>query len=373
MKKTLLFLIIITAALMLFSIHAQAETLEPFDESVDNLVDNVSDEVRERMEQLGYGDADITQISDLSVSNSLSVIRDMIGESIAGPLSSAALLTAVIILSSLLESYTFSLRYVDTKDVMNVVSSLLVITVLVTPITSLIQSALNTVTTASNLMLAYVPIMAGIMALSGHVVSSGGYYATVMAACQGIAQLTSRFLAPLLNIFLALTVTSAIGERVKLGGICELLSKLMKWTLTFSMTVFTAVLSLQSFAAGSVDSVASKAMRFTMSSFIPVVGASLSEAYKTLEGSVNLLRSGVGVFVIIAVIVAFLPLIVRVLLWQLSVMIAKTVAETFGVDSVAGTLRAVSSVLSVLFALIACLTAVFIISTGSLMAIGGGS
>lgn len=373
MKKTLFMFILFIALSVIIPAHASAEATDAFDESVESLTDTVSGDVRERMEQLGYSDTDITRASGISVSDSLSLIVDMIGEAVSGPLLSTVLLTAVIILSSLLESYTFSLRYVDTRDVMNVVASLLVITVLVSPITSLIQDSLDTVKTASSLMLAYVPIMAGIMMFSGHIVRSGGYYATVMAASQGIAQLSSRIIAPLLNIFLALSVSASISERVRLGGICELLSKLMKWTLTFSMTVFTAILSIQSFAAGSVDSVASKAMRFTLSSFIPIVGASLSEAYKTLEGSVNLLRSGVGVFVIIAVIIAFLPLIIRVLLWQLSVMLAKTVAETFGVNSVAGTLKAISSVLSVLFALIACLMAVFLISTGSMLAIGGGS
>ncbi len=288
-------------------------------------------------------------------------------------MTSGALMLAVILLSALLEGYTYSLRYADTRDVMNTVCSLSIITVLVAPVTGLIQTAVDNIRGASSLMLLYVPLTVGILLFSGHIVQSGGYYATVMTACEGIAQLSTAFFLPLMNIYLALSVSSAVSERVKLNGICDLLSKLMKWTLTFSMTLFTAVLSIQGFAANAADSVASKAMRFTLSSFIPVVGASVSDAYKAIQGSVDLLRSGVGIFVIIALVLTFLPVIIRILLWQLSVLLAKTAAEAFGVNTAVSTLNSVSSVLSVLLAVIAAVLSVFLISTGVLLTIGGGA
>lgn len=373
MKRLMLWLLCLIAIPMLFSISAGAEGVEQFDNEVRELEDSLSDEVKERMESLGCPDTDIGNISGISLHDTLSMISDMIADSAAKPLASAALMLAVILLSSLLESYTFSLRYVDTKDVMNVVTSLMLVTALVTPIAGLIQTALDTVKGAASLMLIYVPLMVGIMAFSGHIVQSGGYYATVMTASEGIAQLSSVFLAPLLNIYLAISVSSAISERVKLSGICEMIAKVIKWTLTFAMTVFTAILSVQSFAAGAADSAASKAVRFTLSSFIPVVGASVSEAYRAIGGSLNLLRSGLGVFVIIAMLVTFLPLIVQILLWQFSTMLAKTAAQTFGVSSAVNVLGSISTVLSVLTAIIVTVMSVFLISTGALLAIGGGA
>ncbi len=365
--------IIVMTALILLTPTAHAEGLEAFDNSVEEIKERVDTDTQERMAQLGVEKADVTQIAGMDLKQALGMLGDMISQAAKAPLTACILLTAVIILSSLLESYTYSLRYVDTKDVMNAVTSLMVIGVLVTPITELIRTSLEAVKSAASLMLIYAPVMVAVMAFSGHVISSGGYYATVMAASQGIAALSGAFFAPLLHIFLALSVSSAISERVKLSGICELLAKLMKWSLTFAMSIFTAILSIQSFAASAADSVASKAVRFTLSSVIPVVGASVSEAYKAIQGSVNLLRSGIGVFVILAVLLTFLPLITQVILWQLSVFAAKTAAETFGVSSVTTVLGSISTVLSVLTALIVSLASVFLIATGALMAVGGGS
>lgn len=372
-KVFLIAVLLILSSCYLFSYRAEAAEIDHFDNSVEEIKNSVDENTRDQMELLGVSDVDMTSIGSLNFNDTLSLIGEWLSESISGPFSACALLTAIILLASLLESYTFSLRYVDTKDIMNIVSSLLIITTLVTPITELIYRSLDIIKGSASTMLIYIPVMTGIMAFSGHIVSSGGYYATVMAASQVIAQLSTAFFAPLLNIFLALSVTSAISERVKLSGICELISKVIKWTLAFAMSIFTAILSIQGVAANAADSAASKAVRFTLSSFIPIVGASVSDAYKSIEGSVNLLRSGVGIFVIIAVMVSILPLVLQIILWQLSVQLAKTIAETFNVSSTVTVLSSISSVLSVLLAVIASLTSVFLISSGVLLAIGGGS
>lgn len=371
--KKLILLILSAAMILLFSYRAEAAEIPSFDDSIEEIKSNVNDDARQRMTQLGITEADVMSASEISFTDTLKMIGDIVAEAAKGPFSACVILITVIILASLLESYTFSLRYVDTRDVMNVVTSLMVITSLVTPVADLIQTALDTAKGAASLMLVYAPVMMGIMAFSGHLVQSGGYYAAVMAASQGIAQLSGVFFAPLMNIYLALAVSSAVSERIRLNGICELLSKLFKWTLTFAMMIFTAILSIQGFAGSAADSVASKAVRFTLSSFIPVVGASVSEAYKTIRGSIDLLRSGIGVFVIIAVIITFLPMIIQIILWRVSVLAAKTVAETFGVDSTVRILNSVSDVLSVLSALIVTVMSVFLVSSGVLIAVGGSS
>lgn len=372
MKKLLLILSLLTF-MCLLSPRVSAAEIHQFDNSIEELKNTVDDETSDNMEKLGVSDINITSLKDVSVCETISLIGDMIAENASGPFSSCVILIAVILLASLLESYTFSLRYVDTKDVLNVVSSLMIILTLVTPVTQLIQTAVAAIKGTASTMLLYIPIMMGIMAFGGHVVSSGAYYTTVMAASQGISLLSSSFFAPIMNCLLAVSVTCAISDRVKLSGVCELIAKTLKWTITFVMTIFAALLSVQGIASNAADSVASKAVRFSLSSFIPIVGSSVSEAYKSIEGSLNLLRSGVGVFVIIVIILTFLPVILQILLWQFSVMIAKTAAELFNVTATVTIMNAVSSVLSVMLAIIASITSVFVISSGVLLSIGGGA
>ena len=370
MKKLTLWLVLLLI-LPIFVARAGAEEIHSFDHSIEELKGAVDADTRDRMAQLGLDSTDIAALSGITLNDSLAAIGEMTASAAKAPLSACMLLIAVILLAALLEGYSYSLRYADTRDVMNAVTSLTVIATVVTPAAQLIGDSLEAARTAAGIMLVYAPLMMGVAAFTGHVFRSTGCYATVLAASEGVARLSSDVPAPLLHCFLALSVSSAITDRIRLNSLCELIGRVMKWSLTCIMTVYTAVLSLHGFAANAVDSVASKTVRFTLSSFIPIVGASITEAYRTVGSSVALLRSGIGVFAVAAVILTFLPLILRIVLWQLAVQTAKTVAEIFGVTSAAATLNALSTVLSVLIALVAVIAAVLLISTGALIAVGG--
>ena len=152
-----------------------------------------------------------------------------------------------------------------------------------------------------------------------------------------------------------------------------MLSKVIKWLIAFTMTVFSALMTIRGMITTAYDSVTARAVRFTMSSFIPIVGAALSESYKTIQGSINLLRTGAGVFVILAILVVFLPSILRCLIWMFSLSLCKTIGEIIGVSSPISMLSSVSSVVSTVFAITVCIMSVFVISTALLITLGGGA
>lgn len=139
-------------------------------------------------------------------------------------------------------------------------------------------------------MLAFVPVMVMIMSSTGHAVSGASYYAMMIGAGEGVGQLSSKVIVPFLNMFLGVSVTASVCSESKLTGITSIISKAVKWVLGFVMTVFTAVLSFKQMITTSVDDVSTRAVRFTLNSFIPIVGSALSDAYKTVQGSVNLLN-----------------------------------------------------------------------------------
>ena len=356
----------------LFASRCRAGTLDDLNDSLSDLRGSVSDEVTQRLEAIGY-DGGITSVQNISLQGFFSQIAEDFSAALAGPLSSCAVIVGVIILSSLLEGYTQSLRYTETRDIMAAVTSLMIAAALISPLVSLIQRIVGVITDTSSLMLLFVPIMIGILSFSGHAIQAGGYYAAVMTASQVIAQLSSRFIPQLMCAYLGLSITSGVSGRVKLSGAAEMIGRFMKWFLIFMMTLFSAILSLQSVISRAGDSVANRAVRFTLSSLIPFIGSAVSEAYKTIQGSVDLLRSGAGVFVILAVIVAFVPVLIQVVIWLLTVNLSRCAAEALGVMTPASLLAAVSSVLSVLIALIVSVMSVFIISAAVLIRIGGAS
>ena len=169
---------------------------------------------------------------------------------------------------------------------------------------------------------------------------------------------------------MGVSVTSSISSDIKIDGIIRELSKFIKWVIAFVMTVFSGLLTFKTLITTAADTVSTRAVRFTLSSFIPIVGSALSEAYKTIQGSMTLLKTGLGVFVIISIVIVFLPVVINCLLWIISLNISSGVADMLDVKAPSSVLRSCSSVLSTLLVIILCVMAIYVISTAIILTLG---
>ncbi|MBQ2486920.1 MAG: hypothetical protein II517_01105 [Ruminococcus sp.] len=330
---------------------------------------NLSDEASRALSELGVTSADADALSALSFENVMAALSKMAGSGMTAPLKGLITMTAVLLLCSMLTAYQNSLT--ESGETVQTVAVLCLSGAVATPAVGFIGAAGDVIAQCANLFLAYIPIMAVMLAASGKAVSSASYQALTVAAGQGVMRVSSDMILPLLHIFLGIAVSSGIAPQVGLGGFLSLITKLTKWLLGFVMAIFTAVLSLRQAASGALDSLGSKAARFALSSFVPVVGGALSEAYKTVQGSLHVLRSGLGIFVILALAFTFLPVLLQGLGWSLCLFVGKALAEALGVSHCAKLLEALGTVFSTLTAVLLCVPAVLLIAAAAAFAIGG--
>ena len=103
-----------------------------------------------------------------------------------------------------------------------------------------------------------------------------------------------------------------------------------------------------------------------MASFVPVAGPALSEALTTVTASVQLLRSSVGLYAVVAIVLLLLPLIIELFLWRVVIMLANGVSNMLSLK-VTGVLKAVDSLISVLMGMILFVGALFTISISVLI------
>lgn len=332
---------------------------------------SLSEEAASRIKGLGVSSADANALTKLSFEGIMGQLASIARDSLSSPLKGLVTIIAVLILCSMLSAYKSSLSD-DISSTLHTVAALCISCAVAVPAIGFISGTGGVISCSANLFLAYIPVVSVMLATSGKGVSAVSYQASMVAAGQGVARVCSDIILPFMNVFLGVSITSGISGETRLNGFLALISKVTKWLLTFVMTVFTAVLAMRQTAAGAVDSVASRTARFALSSFIPVVGNALSEAFKSVQGSITLLKSGLGIFVIIAIAVTFLPSVMQGLGWSLCIFIGKAVAEALGVDGCAKLLEAIGTVFSTLIAILLCVMSVFIISTAAAFTIGGG-
>lgn len=347
---------------------------QQFQESgASGLQDSLPKDTKKILEELGVEGTDWKDISSISPENYFQKIISVFTGKAKNPLRVMASVIAVILLCALLDGMKLSFGEKPMGGVIGMVGTLCVCSIIVAPIVSCISDAADILKAAAGFLLACVPVMAGIMIAAGQPATAGSYSILMVAAGNAVSLFSANFLAPMMNIFLALSVVSSVSPNINLGGLCAVLNKAVKWIMGLCMTLFTGLLTMHSFVSSSVDTSASKTAKFIVSSFVPVVGNALGEALNTITGCVKMLKSGVGAFGLLAGIFIFLPVIVECVLWVLTLLFCSGIGEMFGLREITSLLKASSDVVSTMLAILLCCMAVLIVSTVLMLMIGGAA
>ncbi len=371
MKKSIVIIcVLFVVFLSVFS--AKADTYDDFlSESQSNEVfDSLPDDAKSALNDIGIDGFDYKSLENIKPDKITESILNAISVQGKTPLRVFLTVISVMLLYSILYGLKNSLDGA-LQPVMSLGVTLCITCVLVLPLTEFITSTVNVIITSSDFMLAYVPLMVLALGLSGQPISGAGYYSVMIFTGQAVGNIASKIVAPFLKIFLALGISSAISPNINLSGMIRFISKLTKIILAFSVSIFTGVLSFKQVISMGADTLSSRAVRFSISSFVPIVGSALSEAYRTVQGSVGLLKSGIGIVSVVALLAVYLPVIVQALFWMLTLALAKAVGEVLNLREPCVLLESVYTVISTLFSIILCMIMIFIISSSAVVILGG--
>lgn len=336
----------------------------------DGLFAALDDETKESLRRIGIDSPDADILSQTDIGKILSEIATLLTLHGKTPLSCLGISIGIMLLCALVEGCSLSLHEKAQGTVLSLVGPLSLTASIIIPICQTIGRVCEVLNGVSGFMLLYIPVMAGLMIASGQEVSGASYYGIMMTVGQVVSQLSSKLVMPLLNIFLGMSVTSAISPRMNLKAFCDTAYKIAKWVLTFVTILFVTLLTVQSLVTSSMDAVTNKTLRFAVSSFVPVVGGTLGDALSAVSGSLKLLKSGAGVFAIIGASFIFLPVLLECCVWQFSLLCTSAAGDMFGLKQFTSLLGAVSKVISMMIAMLVCLMLIFIVTTVIILLVG---
>lgn len=211
----------------------------------------------------------------------------------------------------------------------------------------------ETIHQAADFLCAVLPVLLSSFALTGGAVSAAVVQPSILAVISIFLGLTERFFLPLVLIMAVLAVTAHLSPAFSFQKLFQLIRDVILICLGLMMTIFTGIIGLESFAAGTIDGLTLKTVKMATGNFIPVVGGYIADAFDSLLGASLLLRNGIGIFGIVAVILVVALPAIRILLMSLLFKLAAAVLQPFGDNEFVATLSDFSSVLIVLFAIVA--------------------
>lgn len=219
-----------------------------------------------------------------------------------------------------------------------------------------------------------LPMMGTLYALGGNVGAAAANH-TVMSVFLSVAQmLCTRAVLPVAGICLLLAICDALTGRAALKPLGNLIKRTFTLGFSFLMLLLSFLLGLQTTLAAGSDTLALRTVRFAAGSFLPVVGGSVSEAMKTVAGSISYLRTLAGSGGILVLFLFFLPTFLTVLTTRIVFLLCGALAELLEAKSEGRVLSELASVYGFFLAVIAAVftMAVFALTIFAHCAVAGG-
>lgn len=339
----------------------------------DRLYSKAPDTVKSRLSRLGLTSPDPSAFSKLTPRGLLSAAFESLSDAAARPLKSLALVLGILLAYALLNTLKTSLGEKPLKTVFDTVCALSIAAALLVPIAACIRSCASVIEEAGNFSAAFLPVFASLAAASGHPASAVVFQGLLLTLSNAIIRIASTTMVPMVGIFLAFCVIGSVSPGVRTDSLARFAKNLVVWGLGLCITIYVAVLALQGMIAGVTDTVAVKAAKFAVSSFVPVVGGALSEAFNTIVGCANLLKTATGAYAIVVFLLIFLPPVLECLLWMLAADLAAAAAEILAADQMTGFLKSIREALSVMTALVITAASALIVSVSVMLLVGMGN
>lgn len=311
-------LLLIFAVLLLFAaVSPKTSASETDIFGTDKLYEYLDADIAEKMEE--------TNLSEGDTSGIWKVISDafrLSAENISAPIKCFAVMTAGAVVASVISSY-------DSKDSLLQLGVVAGSSILAAEgIAGLIESLVSVCRGISSFLIGAVPVYAGLLISSGNPAAGSSYGAVTLLLANIISQLASQIIIPSMSVLLGLGIAGVFSS-YKVSGIIESVYKPVKWLLTFAVTAFSGLISLQTFISARIGAAGVKTAKQLVSSAVPVVGSALGDGVETVRQSMALLRTGAGAFGLVAEVLIFAPVFTTGTMWFLCFSLTSIICEMF--------------------------------------------
>ena len=328
-------------------------------------------EVQQEFDRIGIAPENPQSLLSLSPDDLLHRLLETAAEEAAAPLKLCGMLLTMTVLSTLLGSLGDAAGGTLRRG-FDTLCTLLCIGTAAQPLCDCLIRTADALGTGQAFMTGYVPVFGAFIAAGGQVAGNAAYQVFVLFLTEGIMQLMHGALFPLLQMSAALGLADAVNPALQLGGFVRGIQKAVTWLLGFVMTMFSALLSVRGIVAAAADSLAAKSVRLVASGLIPIVGNAVSDAYGTVQGSIRLMRSGVGACGILVILWLTLPPVISLTLYRIVFRINGIFAEMAGTKPLPQLYQNMQTVLSAAFAMLVCFAVMMIVSSAVMLLLLGG-
>lgn len=364
MKKFITFIFIIVFIVSFsssaFANETQKEILDSIDDKLDGFTSTLPDYIIDFLpNEVLSGDYNAIISEGLDEARLIEYIIDYLLLGINKTITIFSSILVLLLISSILNTLSASLSNSSLSFAFNLCSSLCVALTVFNVCVSIASYVTQYTKILCQVMSSFAPIMTSILIMSGKISTATITNATMIL----LISITDGFLIacmlPLIKICMMFSCVKSIGG-VEFGGLSKLVRNTFTSVTVFIMSLFMFIFSFKNILTQGADTVSLKTARFAISSFVPIVGASINDALRTLASSISLIKSSCGVLAILIIALIMIPIIIYIFLNKISFGLLAGISRVIKCDNQASILEEADSLCSYMLTLTICTCVLFI-------------
>ncbi|MDR2201799.1 MAG: stage III sporulation protein AE [Clostridiales bacterium] len=320
------------------------ELLAAMDESQKNAFGGAS--VTERLKKIVSGEA------RLDYGNFFSYLFGVLGINVLQYMPLVISVLGISIAFNIINSVKGRFASDSVESIVHFAGVALIVVLALSQTTALITDAMRAVESMKKQMNAAFPIILTMMAASGANASVAVYQPSVAILSSGVAELISAVVLPCFILSTVFTVVGSLSDTVKLQKMSGFFAAASKWLLGVVFFLFIAFLSIQGITASVYDGVSIRTAKFAVSKYVPVIGGYLSEGLNLVMAGGVLVKNAVGMTAVVLLLLSLAPLVVKIIVFNLSLYLASAIVEPLGNAKISAMLAALSKNTGMLIAVV---------------------
>ncbi len=234
------------------------------------------------------------------------------------------------------------------------------------------QIAREAIKQMSNFMYAIIPLLFSLIAAGGGVTTTAIVHPILISSIGLMGGLMSDLIFPLILFAGILGTVHFLVEGFPVDKLANFLKSTALGLMGLAMAVFIGIITIRGFAGSIADSTALRTAKYLTSTFLPVVGGSLSDTMEMAVGCSMVLKGGLGIFGLGLIILIIVFPLMKILAVAVIYQLTGAVIQPFGGNNrLADALQTVGSTFLNLFAAVVIVALMFFIALAILVGIAG--
>ena len=218
---------------------------------------------------------------------------------------------------------------------------------------------------------ALIPVLTMLSAAEGRVISATALHGQVIATAAIGSFIIESVIIPLAYASFAIKLINNMTDAASLNNLSKMTDKFSKRIMGFMMLIFTGVLNITAFAAGTAENMGMKTARFALNTFIPVTGGALAETVTSICASAGMIKNSAGIAGIVAIVLIAAYPVVKCIAVSFIYNFTGAILEPVTDSRLSSAVTAVGECMGMLLATVSVTAAQYIISAAVLFSAYG--